>query len=432
MPDLFHSFINFVKSELRLAVGLGVLLVVLVGLGLAADSSVQFDFGDGLGLEDGYLPVNGGASMYPVDASGLQYGWLSDTLVFSNGEAVGSKLNRDGNKGFDPARFRVTGLNNGNYRLILVSGSLDTAFSTKITISGRSFSTATLINQWNTLTFDATVADGSLELLFQRVGTNLWAVDSLVIAPSAAPAVQPTFDMTVQPSLHTVRVGGMAIYRVSINPLSGYASPVNLSISGLVGNISAQFAPASAMLPLVADLTITTTAATPLTQYDFVVIATGQDAGAYMINKSISLIVTNSAAVPIVVKPDSGTTSTPTGDGGQTGSDSSPIDDTYLTPRTAEDVRAEQKSVDEYAAVEAKKLADPQEILELKDISTINGFEMFPGAVAKTPFEESLQYLTRTGIIDIAVDSAPPASIAEPEPLGFWARFFRTMVSPTL
>jgi hypothetical protein len=86
--------------------------------------------------------------------------------------------------------------------------------------------------------------------------------------------------------------------------------------------------------------------------------------------------------------------------------------------------------VDEYAASEAKKFADTNEILELKDIATINSFIPVPPAEPKTAFESSLQYLTLTGIIGTTVDSAPPASISAPKPIGFWERLFKTMVSP--
>lgn len=433
MPKLSHAFTTFIRNELRLAVSLGVLLLVLVGLSLAIGNSYQFDFGDGSagGLELGYLAVDGGASMYPVNSSDIQYGWLDDTLAFSNGAAVSSRLNRDGNKGVNPARFRITGLVNGNYRLSLVVGSLDTGFATKVVTSGRSFSTTTEPNQWKTLTFDAEVQGGSLELLLQRAGTSLWGIDALTVAPSPTPAVKPTFDVTVQPALHTVRVGGTAVYQISISPLNGYASPVDLSITGLVGGITAQFSPVSAIPPLTADLTIVTAANTPLTQYDFVVIAKGRDADIYTVNKSLSLVVTDSAAVPTKVTPAK-PAPTDAGSGGQTGSNSSSIDDAYLTPRTSEEVRSEQKFVDEYAATEAKKLANTKEILEIKDIGTINSFEAVPKIEAKTPFESSLQYMTAAGIIGTTVDSAPPAPQAAPKPIGFWERLFKTMVNPTL
>ncbi|MFA5270647.1 MAG: hypothetical protein WC400_03530 [Patescibacteria group bacterium] len=432
MPNLFRSFVSFVKSELRLAVSLGVLLLVLVGLSLAIDSSYQFDFGDGdaSGLESSYLAVDGGSSMYPISSAAIQYGWLDDTLVFSNGAAVSSKLNRDGNKGVNSARFKVSGLSAGNYHISLVSGSLDNAFSTKVIVAGKSFSTTTQANQWNTLTFDAEATGGDLELLFQRAGTNLWGVNSLIITPSPTPVVQPTFDVTIQPTSHTVRVGGIAVYRVSVSPLNGYASAVDLSITGLSGDITAQFSPASAIPPLVADLTITTSNTTPLIQYDFVVTAKGRDANAYTVNKSISLIVTNSTAVPTTVKPDA--TDTNPDQSGQSGSTGTSLDDAYLTPRTMVDAKSEQKLVDEYVASEAKKMASTREILEIKDISTINSFEPLPDVVAKTTFESSLQYMTAAGIIGTTVDSAPPAPTAITKPMGFWESLFKTMVNPTL
>ncbi|MBN2585158.1 hypothetical protein JXA59_00720 [Patescibacteria group bacterium] len=434
MPNLFHSFVSFIKSELRLAVSLGILLLILVGLSLAGGNSCQFDFGDGSALESNYLAVDGGASMYPISASGLEYGWVDEAMVFSSGAAVSNKLNRDGNNGVDPASFRITGLDNGNYRLSLVSGSLNSAFSTKVTVNAKSFSTITQVNQWNTLTFDVVVNAGQLDLLFQRAGTNPWGVNSLVVAPSPTPVVSPTFDVTVQPILHTVRVGGTAIYRVSVNPLNGYASEVDLSLSGLVGNVTAKFAPASAIPPLVADLILTTSATTPLTQYDFVVTAKGRDASVYTVNKSISLVVTGSTAVPTVVNPDTSasTDSTKIDGNGQTGSGSGSLDNIYLAPRTSAEARNEQNLIDEYAAVEAKRLASTREILEIKDISTINGFEPLPDIAARTPFESTLQYMTAAGIIGTTVDSAPPAPVSDPKPIGFWERLFKTMVNPTL
>jgi hypothetical protein len=436
MPNLRRTLAIFFKNELKATIALGVLLIVLVSFSLAVGNSYKFDFGDGTpsGLEPGYLPVDGNATMYPVTSAGLQYGWLDPVIEFSNGAAVASKLNRDGNKHVADARFRITGLPNGNYTVSLVSGSLDNGFATKLTVAGKSFSATTQPNEWKTLTLGVEVVNGSLELFFQRAGAgaSLWAVNSLTIVPSTAPAEKPTFDVTVQPTAHTVRVGGTAIYRISVNPLSGYASPVDLSIAGLVGEMSAQFSPASAIPPFVSDLTLLTSKNTPITQYDFIVTAKGHDIDAYTVNKSISLLLTNNTNAPTVVKPDTGiVTGLGQGASGTPGAGS--LDDAYLQPRTPAEAKQEQKLVDEFARQEEKKLASTKEILEIRDINTINGFALEPIVIPKTALEQSLQYLTAAGIIGTAVDSAPPAAVAAPEArIGFWERLFKTMVSPAL
>lgn len=435
MPRPANLLTFWLKNELKTVIALGVLLVVLVSFSLAVGTSYKFDFGDGAasGLEGGFLPVDGGASMYPVAASGLQYGWLEEVLPFSNGAAVSSRLNRDGNKGVTPSRFRIIGLDNGNYTVSLVSGSLDNGFATKVTVAGKSFSAATQPNEWKTLTFGVEVADSGLELLFQRAGASLWAVNSLTIVPSAGPAEKPTFDVTVQPTAHTVRVGGSAVYRISINPLNGYASLANLSLSGLVGEMSAGFSPASEIPPMVSYLTITTAKTTPIIQYDFVITAKGDDADAYTINKSISLLLTNNSRTPTTVGPEDGVSISPgqQGIGEDTGAGT--LDSVYLEPRTREEALQEQKLIDEFAKEEKKKLASTKEMMEIRDIATINAFPVELPAIPKTAFEASLQYLTTAGIIGTAVDSAPPAAAAEPVArMGFWERLFKTMVNPTL
>lgn len=436
MPNLRHLLTTFLRNELRAVLALGVLLIALVSFSLAVGDSYKFDFGDGApsGLEPGYLSVDGNASMYPVASANLQYGWLDPVIEFSNGAAVASRLNRDGNKHIDNARFKLSGIPNGNYTISIVSGSLDNGFATKVTVAGRSFSATTQPNEWKTLTLGAEVTDGSLEFLFQRAGAgaSLWAVNSLTVVPSPIPVTKPTFDVTIQPTSHTVRVGGTAVYQVSINPLSGYASQVDLSIAGLVGGISAQFSPAAAIPPIVSDLTIITAKNTPLTQYDFVVTATGHDADVYTINKTISLLLTNSTSTPLVVQP--GTSSATGPNQGSTGSPGAgSLDDIYLQPRTVAEAKREQKLIDEFAKEEARKLASTREMTGLKDISTLNGFAPVSAAIPKTSFEASLQYLTTTGIIGTAVDTAPPAVTAEPEArMGFWERVFKTMVNPTL
>ena len=344
---------------------------------------------------------------------------------------MASKLNRDGNKHVADARFKITGLPNSNYIVSLVSGSLDNGFATKVTVAGKSFSATTQPNEWKTLTLGVEVVDGSLELLFQRAGAgaSLWAVNLLTVVPSAGPAEKPTFDVTLQPTAHTVRVGGTAVYRISVNPLGGYASLIDLSIAGLVGEMSAQFSPASAIPPFVGDLTLVTSKTTPITQYDFIVTAKGRDTDAYTVNKSIGLLLTNSANTPTIVVPGTGTTT-----GSTTGSSGAgSLDDAYLQPRTYAEARQEQKLIDEFARQEEKKLASTKEILEIKDINTINGFALEPIVIPKTTLEQSLRSLTAAGIIGTAVDSAPPAAAAAPKAeIGFWERLFKTMVNPAL
>lgn len=422
-PILF----KVLKGELRTVIAVGLLFVVLIGLGLAADSNgpiYRFDFGDGHGIASGYIPVNGNISLYPQTSNGIQFGWLGSVIEKSSGAMVSDLRFRDSNAGVDSARFKISGLTSSLYSIELISGDLDDSFLTSVLVEGQSYTMSTTPGDWKTLTFNAPVDDsGELEFLFERPGEgeNLWGVNALTLTPVTASPDVATFDVEITPLEHIVKKGGTGVYKVSVVPLHGYASFVNLSLDGIVGSITGQFIPASGIPPFVSDLYITTNASTPSTHYDFVINAQGDDAEALSVNQNIKLVVTDLQYVPVQSDME------------LSESIRQQIEDIYSMPSTPEKAAEAQRLIDEFIKqIQDKKLANHTELKGIEDIMGINFVIFKELPLPETTFEASLLYLAQAGIIGSVVDTAPPAEdmVSPPSPPGFFERLLGTFTNP--
>jgi len=394
--------LKMAKSELRTILAIGVLLLVLVGLGIAAKDNVshKFDFGDGQGVASGYMAVNGNASAYPQNSNGLKFGWLDGVIEKSSGAAVADLRLRDSNTGIGKAEFKISGIANGSYAGSLVSGDLNDSFSTRLSVAGRSYIISSEVGEWETFTFNTIVKNNELILSFERSGANLWGANALTLTSITTPADNPIFDVGVKPEEHIIKRGGTVVYKISVIPLNGYANIVSLSLTGLTEGMIAQFVPVSAQPPFMADLVISTSDSIATTRYNLVVNAKGTDPDFHSVNNSIVLTVIDAQYNPI--------------NGSDDFSDSgmSQIDEIYNQPHTITTAKEIQRLMDEFAnKVQDKQLATRLEIDAIEDIAQINALPVlmqFP--VPQTNFEATLLYLTRTGMIESVVDTAPPVT----------------------
>ncbi|OGB74038.1 hypothetical protein A2V68_01585 [candidate division Kazan bacterium RBG_13_50_9] len=431
MRSRANLIFEFLKGELRVVVALGVLLLVLVSWSLAADNALyKFDFGQpGQGTPTGYIPVNGDSSLWPQTAT-IQFGWTSGTvLVASAGGGVSDLLKRDSNYGPDVATFKIGGIQDGFYTVNLLSGDPNVGFSTTVLVGGYSFKLSTSAGQWRNLIFGVTVTGGTVEFAFQS-GADAWGVNALTLTPTSTPPEQPTFDVSVQPIEHTIKVGGTVVYKVSVTPLAGYANSVSLALSGLVEGMVAQIVPPSGIPSFSADVVITTIATTPPVHYDFVLSVVGTDPLARSVNKNISLVVVETGYVP-VTNETGGTAQGP----GFSESEQQQIDEDQFRELTPEEMQAAQELIDEYAVQEQAKLASPVEIGDIDGISEINAFPVVEiPPVPKTAFESTLRQLTQSGTIGSVVDTAPPAPISLPISVAqpsFWEVLLSRLFNPT-
>lgn len=415
------------KGELRTVIAVGLLFVVLIGLGIAADLSgsvYKFDFGDGQGKAFGYIPVNGNISLYPQISNDIQFGWLGSVIEKSSGAMVSDLRFRDSNTGVDSARFKISGLTNSLYNVELISGDLNDNFLTRVLVEDQSYTVSTTPGDWKTITFNVAVDDsGELEFLFERPGEgrNLWGINALILTPVTAPLEVATFDMEITPLEHVVKKGGTVVYKISVVSLHGYASFVNLSLDGIVGDITGQLIPASGLPPFTSDLRITTNASTPSTHYDFIINAQGDDVEALSMNQNIKLVVTDLQYVP--AQPDMELSE----------SIKQQIEDIYSMPSTPKKAAEAQKLIDEFIKqIQDKKLANHLELKGIEDIKSINFvvFKELPSP--ETTFEASLLYLAQAGIMGSVVDTAPPAEdmVSPPSPPSFFERLLGTFTNP--
>ncbi len=399
---------SLLKNEFRTIIALGVLLVALVGFGLAAEDTVtyRFDFGDGQGIASGYLPINGNASPYPVTNGVISYGWVGGVIAKSSGAAVEDLRLRDSNIGIPQATFKISGLTDGPYSVSVVSGDLDDSLSSLVSISGQNYVINSLTGSWETFVFNTTVTDGNFNLTIKPSGANLWGINALVISSIAVLPPAPTFDLAINPAEHTIRSGGTVVYKVSVSPLNNYANSVDLSVMGLVDGMTSQFTPASGVPPFNSDLTVTTSKSNVSTHYDLVINAKGDDLDKHTINQSINLIITDFPPDPIdkTIPPD---ISKPNPD--------EPVD--ISDDWTLEDAIEAQRKIDEFVSkfLQEGQLSNKAEMESLDDIAFINDlitFTEYP--FPQTSTEATLLYLTEAGIIQSVVDTAPPMGEYKP------------------
>ncbi len=408
---------EFLKGELRTILALTLLLLIFVGLGLAADTGATFDFGTGLSSEvaPGAISVAGGASVYPQTAGDLTFGWTTPYVAEqSSGAQVADPIETDSNQGVGDNTFKISGLSSSYYLVTLISGNLTNAITTKVVVGGAAYIANSNPGQWKTLTFKAATQSGTLEFNFKRYGTNLWAVNAIILAPTSAPPAELTFDVSVQPTEHLVQAGGTVLYRVSILPNNGYSSEVGLAVSGLPSDMQSAVHPASGFPPFSANLEVTTSQTASITRYDFTLTAKGNDTAAYTVNKNLAVMLTTDAVpinsdanIPVIEMP--------------------PIDLKAFKEQAADN----QAFIDSYISAEQRHLLSPEELDYLQNLPSETSFAVMPNLpLPRSLVDASLRQLTGAGIIGMVVDSAPVAESAPPAKSGFWAQFLGSMFNP--
>jgi len=119
----------------------------------------------------------------------------------------------------------------------------------------------------------------------------------LTVNPRAPPF---DFSVSVSPTSQAVSMGDKTTYSVTVNLVSGSASPVSLSLSGLPGGISYSFSPQSGTPTFGSTLTIDASAAQSTGSYALTVTAMG---GGLSKTASMTLNVNEAASFVISVSP---------------------------------------------------------------------------------------------------------------------------------
>jgi hypothetical protein len=206
-------------------------------------------------------------SASPASQTVLQGGSTSYTVTLTTGPSFAGTVN-----------FSVSGL---------PGGATPTFSPTSLTASGTS-----VLN----ITVAGTTTPGVYPLTIS--GSDGVSVRSASVSLTINPAGD--FSLTVSPQSQSVQQGQNIGYGVTVGALSGFASVVNLSISGLPAGATASFNPPSINTSGLSSLSIVTAATTPGGNYTITV--TGTSGG-----------VTHSAnATLIVLAPDFSLSASPT------------------------------------------------------------------------------------------------------------------------
>ncbi len=101
----------------------------------------------------------------------------------------------------------------------------------------------------------------------------------------------PDYTLAATPASQSVNAGGSAGYTATLTSLNGYASTVNLSVSGLPAGAGAGFSPAAVTPSGSSTLTVTTGANTPAGSYPLTITGTGTDAATTTHTFGVTLVV---------------------------------------------------------------------------------------------------------------------------------------------
>jgi hypothetical protein len=113
--------------------------------------------------------------------------------------------------------------------------------------------------------------------------------------PNCGAAATPDFSMSSNPTSRTVTTGATATYTITVAPTGG-AGPVSLSASGLPGNSTDGFNPASTTST--STYTVTTTSATPVGTYPITITGTATGAPTHTVNLSLTVTAPSTATAP--------------------------------------------------------------------------------------------------------------------------------------
>jgi uncharacterized membrane protein len=108
--------------------------------------------------------------------------------------------------------------------------------------------------------------------------TGLGSPVANALVPALAPSTpNPDFSLAATPASQTVTAGASAGYTVTATSIGGFASTINLSLSGLPSGATASFSPPSLSGSGNSVLTIATSSSTPAGSYTLTI--TGQSGG---------------------------------------------------------------------------------------------------------------------------------------------------------
>ncbi len=427
--------LEFIKWDLRSIIAAILGLVVLIGIGLAATGDellYTFDFGTASSADvaTGAIQVTGGGSIYPRGSGNVRFGWVTTGVQeFSRGAEVADKLLRDFNTSSSGvSQFRLSGLESGTYNFKFHVGDSTNKISTLIKVQGRQ-AVITRTGDWGTVELPV-VVDGSSQLInidfTSGASDAIWAINALQIYKSAAVAAQPTFNVSVTPTSHTITAGSTAVYAIGVTPMNNYGSGVDLSITGLVAGMQAEFIPPTiTSLPGTAELRLSTSASTAPTSYEFAVRVRGRDPD----------VVTKTVIVQLQVRAGQQTSTDPNApdSGGVVNPDGSITPTGSQVPgdvRSLDEIEEDFSLIDQYVAAEAQKIVTRTNMNELTGIS--HDTSAFPVLSElpepKTAVERSLQFLTRNGIIESTYDTAPRGQ-EDVGKKGLWQKFLGTFVT---
>lgn len=418
--------LDFLKWDLRVLIGLFLLLAVIVGVSLAQTGDVlqhEFDFGTGVlaDKQDGAINIKGGGTVYPTVQGSLTFGWSSaDVQAFSRGTSVPDKIQRDYNFSSDPETFKIMGLNPGSYRFRFVVGDLQNTLSSRIQIGGRTTS-ITRTASWGVVNLDVTVG-ATTEIVnisfISADNASPWGVNGLQIYSTASSAGDPSFTLTLRPSSQSVRAGGTAEFIVEAMPVNNYSDGVKLTLTQALPGIRVEFLPQTLNgLPGQATVRFATGATTSPNSYPFTIRAQGTDSQAVtkLVSGTLNVVAANDPT-PISSTPGSST--------------SDPV--VVAPPKSQEQLQAEFEDIDAYVELEKAKILSETTFNELQgivlDLSHVPIVDI-PAPTGR--IDSSLQTLVRKGIISSTVDTAPILPTVErPKPRGLFGWLFGKISTP--
>ncbi|MDD5606174.1 MAG: hypothetical protein PHR51_02550 [Patescibacteria group bacterium] len=428
MRYIFRPALDFLRWDLRATLAVILALAVLVGWSLAQTPLYVFDFGTASGSElaSGAIHVKGALTTYPTVGVKLTYGWQTTAVQEFSNKNVSDLLNRDYNGSSGANQFKISGLEAGVYDVKFVVGDPANKLATRIQLGAQAVDVVA-DKKIRSVVLTHEVKSGDMSIGFSSAdGATNWGVNAISITPDTGGAPQPSFKMSLTPATQTIKAGGVAAYMVGLTPIDNYAAKVNLSISGLVSGIAAEFVPAQITAAGSSELRLKTSGGTAPTTYEFLVTATGADDANVVQNGIVKLIVR------------SGGTSLPV-DGEDVIDDSTTLPDedeieASIPSRTEAEVKQDFAQVDEFVEeYQEKVIAQKKDIKFIEGISAeLYGVPILPELpAAKTPFETALQNLVQSGLIQSTIDNAPPAP-TEPtyDQESWWQRFKKTLFPP--
>jgi hypothetical protein len=231
-------------------------------------------------LMKGYLD-NGLEGATSVTVAGLP-GGTYDVYVYVDGDGGGSRTGsyRISGAGITTTTITLTDPGNTNFDATFTQANNTTGNYVKFSIDATGF------------TLTATPGPAS-------DGRSRAPVNGIQIVSTAAPPPSgPDFTIAASPGSRTVTQGSSASYTVTIGASDGFASTVNLAVSGLPAAATASFVPASVTGSGSATLNVTTSASTPSGTSTLTMTGTS---GSLVHTAAVGLVVTAASSSAIAI-----------------------------------------------------------------------------------------------------------------------------------